>query len=216
MTLAEGISRRCRCKIDGVPHVSFDGGKNIKDPQPMIDLLAALIIAAEDGEDPVWLTEDFDNFEDLEHLEYNELYQKSLEKFTLEIVKRTQRLHEHFGHPAPTVLAAALQQAGCDEHIIKCARCFMCEERQRPKAVRIAALPRALYFNQIIDMGVFHVMWRGRRRLVLTIMEEHSRLECDIDIDGETAQNEIKALETRDAVARRAHVRRVRHMSHMS
>ena len=201
-SLALGISLKCRCQENGIQHISLEGNKNIKGtqnyPRPMVDLLAELIMEQE-MDAPVYVTEDFYTFEELEHLEYNELYQKLLDKFPLEVVKKTQRLHEHFGHPAPTALAAALQQAGCDEHIVKRARCFTCEDclkMQRPKEVRIAALPRAGDFIQIVDMDVFHVMWRGRRRLALTIMDEHSRLERDIDIDGKTAQNEIKALET--------------------
>ena len=73
--------------------------------------------------------------------------------------------------------------------------CEYCLSRQKTKSVRIVALPRALSFKQVVDIDVFHLLWNGKRRKVLTIMGEHSRFEVDAPVKKETAKTITKAID---------------------
>ena len=75
-----------------------------------------------------------------------------------------------------------LQNMNEDPDWIACARLYTCEcclTSQRCTSVRVAALPRASSFNQVLDTDVFHILWKEGPRRVLTMMEEHTRFEVD-------------------------------------
>ena len=85
-----------------------------------------------------------------------------------------------------------------DDRLVSCARMYVCEpclRRKRPKAPRVAALPTARSFNEVVDVDTFHVVWRGKRRLIYSIMDECSRYEVGVVLRNEKAKAEIKALE---------------------
>ena len=56
-------------------------------------------------------------------------------------------------------------------------------------------MPRATYFNEIVETDVFQIMWRGVKRFIMSILDENSRFEVDVVIRKERAKIEIKVLE---------------------
>ena len=108
------------------------------------------------------------------------------------------KIHKMLGHPSPGALAQYLQQAQCEAEWVTCARelkCSFCQERSRPKAVRIARVPSANSFNDQISIDVFYIQHRGDTRKVLTIQDDYSKYVVDVPIKHESAKSETKALE---------------------
>ena len=69
-----------------------------------------------------------------------------------------------------------------DPDWIACARLYTCEyclTRQKCKSVRVVALPRAISFNQVLDIDVFQVLWKKQKRRILTMMDEYPRFVVD-------------------------------------
>ena len=69
-----------------------------------------------------------------------------------------------------------------DEDWVSCATLYQFEEclkRQRPLAVKVVALPRASYFNEVVDTDIFQVIWRGNQRLIMSMFDENSRFDVD-------------------------------------
>ena len=61
-------------------------------------------------------------------------------KYGVNVVRSVLKIHKMLGHPSPGALAQYLQQAQCEAEWVTCARelkCSFCQERSRPKAVRI-------------------------------------------------------------------------------
>ena len=85
------------------------------------------------------------------------------------------KMHKMLGHSSLGALAQYLQQAQCENEWITCARqlkCGFCQDRSRPKAVRIARVPSAKSFNDQISIDVFHLQHRGETRKILTIQDD--------------------------------------------
>ena len=113
--------------------------------------------------------------EDFDKLEYNALYAELQSRFDINVIKWVARVHDQLGHPSPTALATALSEMGCDDIFVQCARMFVCEpclKRRRPKSLRVAALPKATYFNEVVDADTFYVMWKKQEEAHL---HDHGR-----------------------------------------
>ena len=119
-------------------------------------------------------------------------------KYGVNVVRSVLKIHKMLGHPSPGALAQYLQQAQCEAEWITCARelkCSFCQERSRPKAVRIARVPSANSFNDQISIDVFHVQHKGETRKILTIQDDYSKYVVDVALKSESAKSETKALD---------------------
>ena len=119
-------------------------------------------------------------------------------KFGAETVRTVLKLHRMLGHPPTAALAAHLRHAGAEAEWIQCAKelkCQHCKERERPRAVRVARIPRASHFNELVEMDTFYVMHKEEMRKVLTIQDVYSRFTVDVPVKKETAGCELRALE---------------------
>ncbi|CAK0872984.1 unnamed protein product, partial [Prorocentrum cordatum] len=88
--------------------------------------------------------------------------------------------------------------ARCDEDFGLLSQCEICLGRQRPRAVRVAVLPRAKRFNEVICTDVYYITWKKmKERKILAIMGEFTRYEFDYPISKETFLKESKLWEKR-------------------
>ena len=62
-------------------------------------------------------------------------------------------------------------------------------------SVRVAAIPRAQFFNHVVDTDIYIVKWQGKKRRIQAIMDESTRFEAEARIKRETVQCEIKGFE---------------------
>ena len=119
-------------------------------------------------------------------------------RYGVNVVRSVLKIHKMLGHPSPGALAQYLKQAQCEAEWVTCAkelRCSFCQERSRPKAVRIARVPSANSFNDQISIDVFHVQHRGQTRKILTSQDDYSKYAVDVALKSESAKSEIKALD---------------------
>ena len=79
----------------------------------------------------------------------------------------------------------------------KCLKSWVaCAKTQRkPGLVRVAAIPRAQFFNHVVDTDIYIVKWQGKKRRIQAIMDEFTRFEADARVKRETVQCEIKGFE---------------------
>ena len=59
----------------------------------------------------------------------------------------------------------------------------------------MAAIPRAQFFNHVVDTDIYIVKWQGKKRRIQAIMDEFTRFEAEARIKRETVQCEIKGFE---------------------
>eukprot|EP00434_Breviolum_minutum_P015613 symbB.v1.2.013753.t1/scaffold976.1/size149240/6 len=119
-------------------------------------------------------------------------------KFGITVVRNVLKLHRMLGHPPTRSLMRYLQQAKADGDWVECAKeltCSYCKERERPRTVRVARIPQADAFNELVQMDVFQVQHKGATRKILTIQDVFSKFTIDVPIKRETARTEWKALE---------------------
>ena len=108
-----------------------------------------------------------DGEKDLEGKEFSEILADLRARFDLGTIRAVMKMHSMLGHPSPKALATSLELMQAQESWVKCARLYQCEDclkRQRPKAVRVATLPRAKTFNETVDTDNFHILWKNERR----------------------------------------------------
>ena len=78
------------------------------------------------------------------------------------------KLHRQLGHPNNSKLVCALCDANINEAIVKEAVDYECDVCKPGKALeKPAALRRASYFNEVIEMDTFHIKWDGAKRKIL-------------------------------------------------
>ena len=196
---AEEVARQCKCKEKQEQHVELFGHREQlrkfqNYPGRMAAAMAKYMVLATPDEAHV-MEEAQDELENIEH---RDILKELRAKFSVVTIRTVAKLHEQFGHPAATALAASLKDMQADEEWIACAALYVCEEclrRQRPRSVRVVSLPRATYFNEIVETDVFQVMWRGTKRFIMSILDENTRFEADAVIRKERAALEIKVLE---------------------
>ena len=61
--------------------------------------------------------------------------------------------------------------------------------------MKVVALPRASYFNEVVETDIFQILWRGKTRLFMPFFDANSRFEVDAVISRERALLETKILE---------------------
>ena len=117
-----------------------------------------------------------------------------------EALKVVQKLHKQLGHPSNDRLILALRDAKMDEKILKCAatyECAACKTQMNKQLSKPTSLPlpQAHHFNELLEMDVYHIKWRGERKKILAVIDIFSRFEMNAVIKGESEKEETKALE---------------------
>ena len=117
-----------------------------------------------------------------------------------EVLHAVARLHRQLGHPNALKLLVVLKDRKMPEEYLRVARqyrCPTCFAKKEPKAVRVATLRKAPHFNHTVSTDVFEMEFSGKKRYVLSIVDEFSRYEVDGEIEKTaTAEQEISLLET--------------------
>eukprot|EP00959_Pyramimonas_sp_CCMP1952_P406790 8526213-Pyramimonas_sp.AAC.1 len=86
-----------------------------------------------------------------------------------------------------------MKRAKAPAEWLQCAKLFQCEvclSRQRPRAARVAVLPKAKRFNEVANTDVYYVTWKNKERKILAMMGEFTRYEVDCPIAQETFKKE--------------------------
>eukprot|EP00959_Pyramimonas_sp_CCMP1952_P376447 7885122-Pyramimonas_sp.AAC.1 len=114
---------------------------------------------------------------DFDFGEYNNAMRELTKRYSASTVRAVKRAYISLGHPPSAALATAMQNAKAPAEWIQRARVFQCEicmKRQRPRPVRVAVLPKANRFNQVVCTDVYYTMWKKKERNILAIMDELS------------------------------------------
>eukprot|EP00435_Cladocopium_sp_Y103_P053716 s692_g17.t1 len=109
-----------------------------------------------------------------------------------------RKLHKQLGHPGNDRLVRALKDANFDESIIQCGRQFRCDtcESMAPRQLdKPSSLPQTTHFNDLLEMDVFHIKWRGDKMKILAVMDVHTKYEINEILKKETIAEEIAVLE---------------------
>ena len=61
--------------------------------------------------------------------------------------------------------------------------------------MRVATLPKADYFNEVVDTDVFWVQWKSKRKSIMSVMDEYSRFEVDHVLKKENPAHQLKILD---------------------
>ncbi|CAK0816650.1 unnamed protein product [Prorocentrum cordatum] len=189
---------RCECRGE---HVTLRGklaqqAQNY--PAPMARRMAYLIayqgMAADIDE--IYTAEEV--HKDIDAIEYTDVMQELLKRFNVSTIRAVKRAHVSLGHPSNAALANAMRHAGAPAEWIQCARLYQCEiclKRQRPRTARVAVLPKAKRFNEVVSTDVYYVTWKTKERKILAMMDEFTRYEVDYPIARETFKKEKKLFE---------------------
>ena len=113
-------------------------------------------------------------------------------------VRVVAKLHRQLGHPNNDKLVRALRDAKVDEAIIKEGinyRCETCESHKLKPLEKPTALPRASFFNEVIEMDTFHLKWDDVKCKVLAIIDVYSRFETNAIIQSETIEEELDVMQ---------------------
>ena len=218
--MAEDLSRKCQCSQKHV-QVRGEHAKKLQNyPDEMIEEMAKLMATCKEelgeaccchavsvkDERPDELVDLMFSYmveavvhEDEPNEEASKEHLRELRrKFGIHVVRNVLKLHRMLGHPPTRSLTRYLQQAKADGDWVECAKelkCAYCKERERPRAVRVARIPQADAFNELVQMDVFQVQHKGATRKILTIQDVYSKFTIDVPIKRETARTEWKALE---------------------
>ncbi|CAK0797600.1 unnamed protein product [Prorocentrum cordatum] len=172
-----GLSCECRGE-----HVTLRGklaqqAQNY--PAPMARLMAYLIayqgMAADIDE--IYTAEEV--HKDIGAIEYTDVMQELMKRFNVSTIRAVKRARA----PAEWIQRARLYQ------------CEICLKRQRPRTVRVAVLPKAKRFNEVVSTDVYYVTWKTKERKILAMMGEFTRYEVDYPIAKETFKKEKKLFE---------------------
>ena len=130
--------------------------------------------------------------------EYKQGMKELAAKFDAQTVRTVAKLRDQFGYPSAKVLAHELHMRKCPKSWVACAKIYTCEwcaTQHKPGLVRVAAIPRAQFFNHVVDTDIYIVKWQGKKRRIQAIMVEFTRFEAEARIKRETVQCEIKGFE---------------------
>ena len=103
-------------------------------------------------------------------------------KFDAQTVRTVAKLHDQFGHPSAKALAHELHMGECPKSWVARAKIYTCEwcaTQRKPELVRVAAIPRAQFFNHVVDTDIYIVKWQGKKRRIQAIMDELTRFEAE-------------------------------------
>ena len=130
--------------------------------------------------------------------EYKQGMTKLVTKFDAQTIRTVAKLHDQFGHPSAKTLAHELHMRKCPKPLVACAKiytCDWCATQRKLGLVRVAAIPRAQFFNHVVDTDIYVVKWQGKKRRIQAIMDEFTRFEAEARIKRETVQCEMKGFE---------------------
>ncbi|CAK0886983.1 unnamed protein product, partial [Prorocentrum cordatum] len=180
---------RCECRGERVTLRGKLAQQAQNYPAPMARRMAYLIaypgMAADIDE--IYTAEEVHR--DIDAIEYTDVMQELMKRFNVSTIRAAKR--------APA-LANAMRHAGAPAEWVQCARLYQCEiclKRQRPRTVRVAVLPKAKRFNEVVSTDVYYVTWKTKERKILAMMDEFTRYEVDYPIAKETFKKEKKLFE---------------------
>ena len=110
--------------------------------------------------------------------EYKQGMKELATKFDAQTVRTVAKLHDQFGHPSAKTLAHELHMRKCPKPWVACAKIYTCEwcaTQRKPGLVRVAAIPRAQFFNHVVDTDIYVVKWQGKKRRIQAIMDDFTR-----------------------------------------
>ena len=101
--------------------------------------------------------------------EYKKGMKELAAKFDAQTIRTVAKLHDQFGHPSAKALAHELHMRKCPKSWVACAKIYTCEwcaTQHKPGLVRVAAIPRAQFFNHVVDTDIYIVKWQGKKRRI--------------------------------------------------
>ncbi|CAK0828215.1 unnamed protein product [Prorocentrum cordatum] len=137
-------------------------------------------------------------YKDIDAIEYTDMMQELTKRCNVSTIRAVKRAYVSLGRPSNAALAVAAQHAGVRADWAQCAglsHCKVCLGRQRPRAARVAVLPRAKRFNEVVCTDVYHVAWKKKEREILASMGEFTRYEVDCPTSKDTFLKESKLWE---------------------
>ncbi|CAK0898302.1 unnamed protein product, partial [Prorocentrum cordatum] len=167
-------------------------------PRPMARRMAYLIAyqgMADDIEDANAAEE---VSQDIDAIEYTDVMQELMKRFNVSTTRAVRRAHISLGHPSNAALATAMKHAKAPAEWLQCAKlfqCAVCLSRQRPRAVRVAVLPKARRLNEVVNTDVYYVTWKNKERKIVAMMDEFTRCEVDYPIAKETFKKEVQLFQ---------------------
>ncbi|CAK0876399.1 unnamed protein product [Prorocentrum cordatum] len=167
-------------------------------PRPMARAMANLIAYQGMADNISDINAAAEVCKDIDAMEYTDVMQELMKPCSASTIRTVERPRVSLGHPSRAALAVAMQHAGASTEWAQCARLFKCEiclSRQRPRAVRVAVLPRSKRFNEVTCTDVHYITRMKKEREILSIMGEFTRYDVDYPISEETFLNETKLWE---------------------
>ena len=138
--------------------------------------------------------------EEMEELDTNEAKKDdwhTAKSNTASAKRVVSKLHRQLGHPNNAKLVKALRDANIDETVVAQAaqyRCDVCEAHRFKSLEKPAALSKASYFNEMIEMDTFHIRWGDTKHKILAVIDAYTRFEVNSIIQSESMEEEIKVL----------------------
>ncbi|CAK0856800.1 unnamed protein product [Prorocentrum cordatum] len=167
-------------------------------PRPMARRMAYLIAYQGMADDIEDINTAEEVSKDIDAIECTDAMQELMKRFNVSTIRAVKRAHISLGHPSNAALATAMKHAKAPAEWLQCARLFQCEvclSRQRPRAVRVAVLPKANRFNEVVNTDVYYVTWKNKERNILAMMDEFTRYEVDYPIAKETFKKEVQLFQ---------------------
>ena len=138
--------------------------------------------------------------EEMEELDTNEAKKDdwhTAKSNTASAKRVVSKLHRQLGHPNNAKLVKALRDAKIDETVVAQAaqyRCDVCEAHRFKSLEKPAALSKASYFNEMIEMDTFHIRWGDTKHKILAVIDAYTRFEVNSIIQSESMEEEIEVL----------------------
>ena len=91
-------------------------------------------------------------------------------------------------------MVAAVREAGLDDALVQCAKeyqCDTCQNFRDKKVAKPASLPQTSFFNELLEMDVFHIKWNGEKIRVLAIIDIFSTYEMNAVVPSGTEKEEL-------------------------
>ena len=114
-------------------------------------------------------------------------------RFTDQVIREVTKLHSQLGHPSPDRLAAVLVDLKLTPEQVACARLFFCShclQRPRPQLFRPVSACQSHHRHRLLRRSLEH-----EKTIIVTVMDEFSRSEVDVELADETFEKEIEVIE---------------------
>ena len=204
--LAESMCLKCQCEEK---HIHMDGKtKSLREMQNYEEGFVKLAgDAIYKSMDENWrrretvkilMAEEFENEEKKEVKAVTDEELKLARTHGKQALSIVTKLHRQLGHPGRDRLVAALKDASMPQEVIQCAKsysCDICSSDAAKKLEKPSALPQAAYFNELLEIDVFHIRWNDQKKHVIAIIDIYSRFEWNRVLQRETEVEELKILE---------------------